>query len=1026
MCLEPPQGPGRARWKPWIPWTAALLIATGGGAGFAAGLPRAPEPPLVAEAPAHPAGFELLLRSPISDDGERQARIEAHRPPPVDAGPGTPAALRNRRDAQARSAALLEAAGDALGARDAYARAIGLGRDDAAAWRGLARTRARTGDAAGAEAALLAALAFESSRADAYLELAELYQSEGRRDAVLALDAALELAPDSERAAALLARSRVRWEPRTKLLAPPAAPGLWPDSQDGGGLPDQLRAAAYRLYASLPPEILALIGSDTDASRTRTGIVAGVLLALAVLLLPRWLRQRGDLAVSIHYPVEFRGTFRVRLTNQKNRYRPRTPPPRAEIRKGGTSSRMEHHFVSRETHFRRIPARRYYVVVDGMLEDPESEEVLSDVFERKLVRVRPRRTVRVEVDLQPSTCPVDVVVRWDGRRPRDAMVTARALPRELLDASGDSVRLQLPKGLHTLVVGSGDRVVERDITVDSFRPTRVVIDIADEKEAIFRGCPPAVEPYLLGDLETVARALERDGQPTQAHLLLARKHQGEGRLDQAAERFEAAGSMRDAAELRAELREFSRAGALFVGAGDPLRAAAMFESVGEWVPAGEAFEAAREFADAIRCYREAGDMSKCVDALDRSGDSLGAAKMALDNGWRARAIRLLRQVTPETPHFPEACALLADAFEREGHWDLAAQKLEEHIAVSGPSASAGDLQSRLADLLDQAGHTERALQLLQDLRRREPTFPNVATRIEMLRKKRSAMHSLVDPKPSPGAGLGAVVDHATTTFLSDYRYEIIEEMGRGGMGVVFKARDRRLARIVALKRLPENLKNYPRAVQLFLREAQATARLNHRNIVTVYDADQEDGTFFITMELLEGQPLHWVLRERGQLAPEEVARLGVQMAQGLHHAHQHKVVHRDIKTANFFLTTDEVIKIMDFGLAKTLEEVRRAETGIGGTPFYMAPEQVAGDDVDHRADLYSLGATFFELVTGRVPFPDGDVTYHHRHTPAPDPRTRLDGVPDALADLILHLLEKDVDARVASAAEVEERLSTLL
>ncbi|MCZ6784242.1 MAG: hypothetical protein O7G30_13125, partial [Proteobacteria bacterium] len=172
MCLEPPQGPGRARWKPWIPWTAALLIATGGGAGFAAGLPRAPEPPLVAEAPAHPAGFELLLRSPISDDGERQARIEAHRPPPVDAGPGTPASLRTRQDAQARSAALLEAAGDALGARDAYARAIGLGRDDAAAWRGLARTRARTGDAAGAEAALLAALAFESSRADAYLELA--------------------------------------------------------------------------------------------------------------------------------------------------------------------------------------------------------------------------------------------------------------------------------------------------------------------------------------------------------------------------------------------------------------------------------------------------------------------------------------------------------------------------------------------------------------------------------------------------------------------------------------------------------------------------------------------------------------------------------------------------------------------------------------------------------------------------------------------------------------------------------------
>jgi serine/threonine-protein kinase len=155
-------------------------------------------------------------------------------------------------------------------------------------------------------------------------------------------------------------------------------------------------------------------------------------------------------------------------------------------------------------------------------------------------------------------------------------------------------------------------------------------------------------------------------------------------------------------------------------------------------------------------------------------------------------------------------------------------------------------------------------------------------------------------------------------------------------------------------------------------------------------------------------------------------RLGIQVADGLHYAHSQKVVHRDVKTANLFLTREGTLKIMDFGLAKTLEEVRRAETGIGGTPFYMAPEQVAGGDVDHRADLYSLGATLFELATGSVPFPEGDVTYHHRHTPAPDPRDRRPELPAELAELCLYLLEKRLEERCPSAAVARERLEQLL
>jgi hypothetical protein len=261
-----------------------------------------------------------------------------------------------------------------------------------------------------------------------------------------------------------------------------------------------------------------------------------------------------------------------------------------------------------------------------------------------------------------------------------------------------------------------------------------------------------------------------------------------------------------------------------------------------------------------------------------------------------------------------------------------------------------------------------------------------------------------------------------TPFPVAGRYELLAEIGRGGMGVVYRARDKRLGRIVALKRLPEDLQAQPRAVQLLLREARSAAQLNHLHIVTVYDVDYEDGAYFLTMEHLDGQPLSSVLQRRGRFPAAEVAWLGRQAAAGLAYAHERRIVHRDVKTANLFLTRDRIVKIMDFGLAKMIEATRRRSTRIGGTPDYMAPEQTLGLEVDGRADLYALGATLYELLTGRVPFEEGDAMRHHRETPPPDPRAAAPETPAALAELVLQLLAKDPRARPRSAAEVAERL----
>jgi serine/threonine-protein kinase len=261
---------------------------------------------------------------------------------------------------------------------------------------------------------------------------------------------------------------------------------------------------------------------------------------------------------------------------------------------------------------------------------------------------------------------------------------------------------------------------------------------------------------------------------------------------------------------------------------------------------------------------------------------------------------------------------------------------------------------------------------------------------------------------------------------TEQRYEILGELGRGGMGIVFKARDRRLGRVVALKRLPDNLRDHPTAVALFLREAQSAAALNHPNIVTIYDADQTGGNYYLTMEFLEGMPLDAILKKRGKLSPRDAIRMGIQIATGLQFAHERGIVHRDIKTANLFFTRDRVVKIMDFGLAKMVEEVRKAATVIGGTPYYMAPEQALGERVDHRADLYAFGVTLFELIAGRVPFKDGDVTYHHRHTAPPDLRELAPGIPPELAALVAKLMAKRPEQRPATTAEVTAALDVLM
>ena len=473
-----------------------------------------------------------------------------------------------------------------------------------------------------------------------------------------------------------------------------------------------------------------------------------------------------------------------------------------------------------------------------------------------------------------------------------------------------------------------------------------------------------------------------------------------GRLEEAAQCMKAAGNVKEAAEIGGRY----------------------YESREEWRKAAPAYEQAGNFRRAGDCYVKALDPTKAAECYEKAGEYFGAGFSLVHSDKWESAIRMFQQVQEDNPKYGESRALLGRCFYELKDYEHCVAALDNYL--TGERVRTGNIEYfwMLALAYEQLGNLDKSKEVLLKIRSVKVGFRDVGQRLSNIQSRISLVGS--DPGTIAPVPVQSQSSDQATAVMSmvenqlGQRYKLERELGRGGMGVVYLAKDTQLDRPVALKFLGSLVDGNPEYKKRFVREAKAAAQVSHPNVISIYEISVQDGNSFIAMEYVEGKNLHQYVQDKGKLSPREAVNILIQACSALEAIHEKGIIHRDIKPDNILVSKGGLVKLMDFGLAKGHGSRLTGANVVMGTPSYMAPEQGRGEDVDARADIYAMGLVLHEALTGETVFLDGDVLKRHQVEIPDPPGKTLERVPGLLDQIVMKCIEKKPDDRFASTKEL--------
>ena len=514
--------------------------------------------------------------------------------------------------------------------------------------------------------------------------------------------------------------------------------------------------------------------------------------------------------------------------------------------------------------------------------------------------------------------------------------------------------------------------------------------------------------------DRAAAVYEKIGDIERGHRVVGKKFKEEHDFLAAAQEFEKGESWAEAAEMYEQVGNKSKAAEMLANNGDYHRASDLFLAVGDIASAAQALEKGSRFREAAELYIQLQQFDKAAQMQESAGNYYEAALLYKQQGKIDQSISYLQKIDSQSSDYHPASLLLGQLLSERGMTDAARERYQKIITQEEIGPDNLEFYYQLALLHEKRKEFEEAQSLYEKILAEDYSYRDAKSRSALLKKALTEVKKVLDAtrvEEATSRATSAPVQPNTS------RYKIIKKIGQGGMGVVYQAEDTLLKRLVAYKVLPAAIRDNELMLQSFLQEARIAAALNHPNVVTIYDTGKNGDEIFITMEYVNGITLKEFL-EKNEISMPKLIEIMKEICVGVAYAHSKSVVHRDLKPANVMLAHDQRVKIMDFGLAKVFSESVADKTSVKGTPLYMAPEQILGEKVDHQSDIYSLGCTFYRMVAGRPPFVQGDVYYHHLHTPPASPRTLNPKISEKLDRVILKTIEKEKSKRYKKVTEI--------